>query len=200
MKRRSELSGFFRRMSGLPAALLLLCCCMAAIFLGGCGSGDDGYKAPPGTTEYVITEFYGTAEAGRDYIRKSKNKSLCKDGRLDNDRHIHLYVTEEQRKIWVDEAEKSMKEIEEKASKRGVSYQYSMNYTELTVSAPPGSDIKGMATVLHQGLFDAELYQVFSGTPDWHLHLVVTNSDNGKKLVDVTQPEEGFTINASMWK
>ena len=48
-------------------------------------------------------------------------------------------------------------------------------------------------------VFNAELYQVFTGSEEWALHIVIKNMDSGKELVNVQFPQEGWTITPEMW-
>ena len=62
-----------------------------------------------------------------------------------------------------------MNEIEDSGKSDNIDYDFSRDYTKFTITASKGCNIKHMATILHQALFDSELYQVFRDQQDWKL-------------------------------
>lgn len=178
----------------------LLAMTLFGALLSGCGSGIKKLgNAPKGTTEYIITEHYSTTDTAKEYIRKRESNGLCEKGELDAEGHIHLYVTEEQRNTWIKEAEESMNEIEDSGKSDNIDYDFSRDYTKFTITASKGCNIKHMATILHQALFDAELYQVFRDQQDWKLLVVIVNRDTGKEVLTAEQPESGILLDETLW-
>lgn len=173
---------------------------LAAVLLGGCGSssGKSG-RAPKGTKEYVLSDYFGTREAGEDYIRKSENNGLCEKAELDRDGRIHIYATDDQADFWRKNSKESLDEIEDSSGNGNISYDFNKKYTKFTITAPKGCDIKKLATVFHQGVFAAEIYQVFNGNEDWSLQVVLINEDNGKTILKTTMPENMPTFDKELW-
>ncbi len=180
--------------------IILMVMALLAPLLDGCGSKTKKLgNGPKGTTEYVLTEHYSTTDAAKDYIRKRENNGLCEKGELDANGYIHLYVTDEQTKTWIKEAKESMDEIEESGKPDNIDYAYNKDYTKFTITASKGCNIRHMATVLHQALFDAELYQVFNGQEDWKLLVVIVDRDTGKEVLKAEQPKDPILLDESMW-
>lgn len=173
---------------------------LAAVILCGCGTSSvRSGSAPKGTKEYVITNYYGTQEAGEDYVRKSENNKQCEKAVLDEKGCIHIYATDKQADTWRKNSKDSLDEIENSSSTGNIDYDFNGDYTKLIITAPKGCRIRNLVTVLHQAVFAAELYQVFNGKEDWSLEVIIVNADNGREILKATQPDEPLTVDEALW-
>ena len=129
-----------------------------------------------------------------------KDSGQCQDAYLDEDSHLILVVTEDQRKALIKESEDEINETVKKTDK-GDLYYFTVNkdYTAVTLTASKEASIDDALSDLTMISWNAELYQMLSGKEDWALQTKIVNMANGKVLADAKVPFEPIDIKPEQW-
>jgi hypothetical protein len=120
-------------------------------------------------------------------------QKLCEKTKV-KDMYLHIYATDEQRDRWVEDAKKNMDEMNQKSKSTRLKFLFNKNYDVLYVEVPAGTNPYKVGAMMHQALFNAELYQIFSGNSYWSVRVVVDNATTGERLVDVQHPMQEVVI------
>ncbi len=148
---------------------------------------------PAGTKDYVLTRMYGNGDVVEEYQKMILKQKLCEKTETD-DMYLHIYATEEQRQRWVADAKKNLDSIAKSSKTSKLKFLFNDTYDTLYVEIPAGTNPYKAGALMHQALFNAELYQIFSGNSYWNVHVVVDNVTTGERLIDVNHPMQEVVI------
>ena len=79
------------------------------------------------------------------------------------------------------------------------SFKFNEDYTIMQSDLSKKYSIKKFSDDIFSLVYDAEIMQVFSGTDDWSVNLVIRNINTGYELVNVQYPQEKWEITPDMW-
>jgi hypothetical protein len=199
----------FEREHLMKSKLIKLLCIISLSlgFLTGCTSKQGlifstTTSASTTTAEYKITQFFGSADDMSEYIQDIKNAGRCESiSATDNNTHIVVNATEEQRKIWVSTAENT---IDETIHGIDASNHYSIecedDYTKLIIAATKDWNTQQLALDMTLVLYNMEIHQIFSGKSSWGVDFIVMNSENQKILYEVQYPEKEIDFGDAIWE
>ena len=147
--------------------------------------------------KYVINNIFNTMEV---YVQEVRESGCCEYIFVNEDNRLDVYVTAEQRENWMALVEQNidiaLKTIE---GEENCTFELSEECTELKVEMNGDADANSVMETMTLIMFNSELYQMFHGVEDWSLHIIITNMENGKEMVNVQFPEESVHITPDMW-
>ena len=174
----------------LPAYIIIATCVLTVILTIPYAFHKD---VPERTKDYILTRMYGNGDVVAEYQKMILKQKLCEKTKTD-DMYLHIYATEEQRQRWVKEAKKNLEDLAKQSKNSKLKFLFNDKYDTLNVKIPAGTNPYKAGALMHQALFNAQLYQVFSGGSYWNVHVIVDNSTTGERLIDVNHPMQEVVI------
>ena len=152
-----------------------------------------------GLDTYIITAVFNY-DSEVSYIKEIREAGICEYIYINEDGNVDVKVTKEQRKKWIQMAERDIEKIQKKLEGEEMcSFKFNEDYTILQSDLSKKYSIKKFSDDIFSLVYDAEIMQVFSGTDDWSVNLVIRNINTGYELVNVQYPQEKWEITPDMW-
>lgn len=150
-----------------------------------------------GLEKYVLEMIFNETEI---YIQEVREAGFCEYIFESADGEIEIYLTAEQRENWLELTNENINEtLKLVENEEHCTVELSKECTELKIDTSDSMDANLLAEVLTLLTFNAELHQVFHGVEDWSLHIIITNMENGKEMVNAQFPEESVHLSPDMW-
>ena len=150
-----------------------------------------------GLEKYVLEMIFTETDV---YIEEVRNAGYCKYIFESEDGEIEIYLTAEQRENWLELTNENINEtLKLVENEEHCTVELSEECTELEIDTTDDMDANLLMEVLTLLTFNSELYQMFHGVEDWSLHIIITNMENGKEMVNAQFPEESVHLTPDMW-
>lgn len=150
-----------------------------------------------GLETYIIANIFNETE---EYICDIRELGYCQYIFENEDGKIEVKMTEEQKEAWIEKAVDNIEEVLAGLTEEEL-YQFEFNedYTVLKAVLNKKCDASTFFSDLLVLLSNAEIYQIFTGTEEWSVNIIVENMDTGNELSNVQFPQEGWEITPEMW-
>ena len=149
-----------------------------------------------GLETYIVTAIFNETE---DYVREVREADLCEYVYENEDGMIEMKVSKQQEQVWIEAAEQNIEEILAETEGKLYSFSLDSEYTTLSTELSKNSDATAFMSDLTVLIYNAEIYQIFTGKKEWSVNLIIKNMDNGKELINVQYPQEPWNITPEMW-
>ena len=150
-----------------------------------------------GLETYIITSVFNEPE---EYICELRELGYCEYAFENEDGMLEIKMTIEEKEAWIARTKENIDTVLESIDEDDLyKMEFIEKYDELRITVSKECNANEFMDDLIVLAFNAELYQVFNGSQEWSLHIVIENMDTGNELANVYFPQQSLNITPEMW-
>lgn len=185
--------------------LLIISLVLSVLVLNGCTKEPSlaisSASAKNNTATYSITKYFGDDSDIEQYVKDIKEEDICQSIVFNQETQtVDVIVTPEQKQLWLD---KSKKIIEDTVTAVAEDDHYTISceeeYAKMIVTSSIDWNAGKLASDMVVILYNMELEQIFSGTPDWSVDFLLKDSSTGETVYEAVCPKEAISISDATW-